>query len=154
MAKTIPFPGGNQAARARQAKALLLPIPRSMAVELILPVHIALDAMRRGAGSKGAAQTLTQTMLLTGFLCDLGYGGMTYEQLRIADQALSVAFERGRTSDDWRLDDEHVELFAHIVSTYDAQLQRAPLSALTDASARLDRIIANGGGEPAMRRQA
>ncbi|MEI5999872.1 hypothetical protein H3V53_22490 [Paraburkholderia bengalensis] len=154
MAKTIPFPGGNQAARARQAKALLLPIPRSMAVELILPVHIALDAMRRGAGSRSAAQTLTQTMLLTGFLCDLGYGEMTYEQLRIADQALSVAFERGRTSDDWRLGDEHVELLAHIVSTYDAQLQRAPLSALTDASARLDRIIANGGGEPAMRRQA
>jgi hypothetical protein len=93
-------------------------------------------------------------MLLTGFLCDLGYGEMTYEQLRIADQALAVTFERGRASDDWRLDDAHIEMFAHIVSTYDAQLQRAPLSALTDASARLDRILANGSAEPTLRKQA
>lgn len=154
MAKTIPFPGSNQAARARQSKALLLPIPRSMAIELILPVHIALDALRRGAGSMSAAQTLTQTMLLTGFLCDLGYGEMTYEQLRTADQALAATFERGRTNDEWRLDEAHVELFAYIVSSYDAQLQRAPLSALTDASASLDRIMANGGGEPTIRKQA
>jgi hypothetical protein len=48
----------------------------------------------------------------------------------------------------------HLELFAHIVSTYDAQLQRAPLSALTDASARLDRIMANGDAEPTLRKQA
>ncbi|MEX3932458.1 hypothetical protein AB4Y32_11690 [Paraburkholderia phymatum] len=154
MAKTIPFPGGNQAARARQAKALLLPIPRSMAAELILPVHIALDALRRGAGSKSAAQTLTQTMLLAGFLCDLGYGEMTYDQLRTADQAMAATFDHGRATDEWRLDEAHVELLAHIVSTYDAQLQRAPLSALTDASARLDRIIANGSAEPTLRKQA
>ncbi|BFG75167.1 hypothetical protein PTKU46_32000 [Paraburkholderia terrae] len=154
MAKTIPFPGSNQAARARQAKAMLLPIPRSMAVELILPVHIALDALRRGAGSMSAAQTLTQTMLLTGFLCDLGYGEMTYDQLRTADQALAVTFERGRSSDEWRIDEAHVDLLSQIVSTYDAQLQRAPLSALTDASARLDRIMANGDAEPTIRKQA
>jgi len=154
MAKTLPFPGGNQAARARQAKALLLPIPRSMAAELILPVHIALDALRRGAGSTSAVQTLTQTMLLTGFLCDLGYGEMTYEQLRTADQALAVTFERGRESGEWRFDEAHIELFSYIVSTYDAQLQRAPLSALTDASAQLDRIIANGDAQPTLRKQA
>jgi hypothetical protein len=101
-----------------------------------------------------AAQTLTQTMLLTGFLCDLGYGEMTYDQLRTADQALAVTFERGRTSDEWRIDEAHIELLSHIVSTYDAQLQRAPLSALTDASARLDRIMANGDAEPTIRKQA
>jgi hypothetical protein len=133
---------------------MLLPIPRSMAAELILPVHIALDALRRGAGSMSAAQTLTQTMLLTGFLCDLGYGEMTYDQLRTADQALAVTFERGRSSDEWHIDEAHVELLSHIVSTYDAQLQRAPLSALTDASARLDRIMANGDAEPTICKQA
>ena len=154
MAKTIPFPGSNQASRARQAKALLLPIPRGMAAELILPVHIALDALRRGTGSKSAMQTLMQTMLLAGFLCDLGYGEMTYDQFRTADQALATAFDRGHASDEWRLDEAHIELFAHIVSTYDAQLQRAPLSALTDASARLDRLLANGSAEPTIRKLA
>jgi hypothetical protein len=154
MAKTIPFPGSNQAARARQAKAMLLPIPRSTAVELILPVHIALDALRRGAGSKSAAQTLTQTMLLAGFLCDLGYGEMTYDQLRTADQAMAITFDRGHATDVWQLDEEHVELFAHIVCVYDAQLQRAPLSALTDASASLDRMMANAGAQPPMRKHA
>jgi hypothetical protein len=151
MAKTIPFSRSTQAARTRQAKAMLLPIPRSTAVELVLPVHIALDALRRGAGSMSAAQTMTQTVLLAGFLCHLGYGAMTYAELSAAEQVMAATFEHGRATGEWRVSDEHAELFADIVSLYDAQLQRAPLGALTEASERLDRFMA---GELAMRKQA
>lgn len=133
---------------------MLLPIPRSTAAELALPVHIALDALKRGAGCMSAAQTLTQTMLLTGFLCDRAYGTLTPEQLRNADAALASLFDRGRTTDEWRLPDEHADLFAYIVSIYDAQLQRAPLGALTEASERLDRLMAGPQHEPAMLKRA
>ena len=53
---------------------MLLPMPRATADELALRVHLALATMRAGVGSVRNAQTLTQTMILTGFIAEAGYG--------------------------------------------------------------------------------
>lgn len=154
MAKPIPFSRSPQAARARRSKALLLPMPRHSADELSLQIHIALDAMRRGHGNAGAAQILTQTMILTGFLAEAGYEAATFEQLRSAEKAISAAFDRGRDSGEWTLDDEAFEQFATIVTTYDRQLLRAPLSAIAAASDRLDRFRMGESFDQSARRRA
>jgi hypothetical protein len=145
MAKTIPFRQSPQAARARKNRTLLLPMPLPQAEDLVLRVYIALDAMRRGKGSVYAAQTLTQAMILTGFLANAGHGEATYEQMQQAEADISAAFDRGRDTGEWRLDDEAHGRFAVIVSTYDYQLRRAPLAAIVNASEQLDRFQA---GEP------
>lgn len=142
MAKPVPYSQRPQAARARRAKTLLLPMPRASADELSLQVHIALDAMRRGKGCVNATQTLCQAMILVGLLAELGYGAATYEQMQNAETVISAAFDRGRDSDVWRFDDGDFEKFATIVTTYDTQLQRAPMSAIAEASNRLDRFRA------------
>nr|WP_229518191.1 hypothetical protein [Paraburkholderia terrae] len=142
MARTAPYFQRSQAARARRAKTLLLPMPRTSADELSLQVHIALDAMRRGKGCTNATQTLCQAMILVGLLAELGYGTATYEQMQSAEAIISAAFDRGRDSDVWRFDDGDFEQFASIVTTYDTQLQRAPMSAIAEASNRLDRFRA------------
>jgi hypothetical protein len=154
MAKPIPFSRNPQAARARRSKALLLPLPRPAADELSLQVHIALDAMRRGRGYASAAQMLTQAMIVTGFLAEAGYGSATLEQMRGAEQAISAAFDRGRETGVWLLDDEAFAEFATIVTTYDQQLLRAPLSAIAAASDRLDRFRAAESTGQAGRRRA
>ncbi|CAH2904965.1 MAG: FIG00455890: hypothetical protein [uncultured Paraburkholderia sp.] len=64
---------------------MLLPIARQVADDLALRVHLALDALRRGDGGMGDAQTLTQVMLLTGFLAEAGFGSATSEQLGAAE---------------------------------------------------------------------
>ncbi|MBC8749771.1 hypothetical protein F6X42_25250, partial [Paraburkholderia sp. WC7.3b] len=69
MAQPIPFRNSG-AARARHVKAMLLPIAREIADDLALRVHLSLDALRRGVGTKSDAQTLTQIMLLTSYLAD------------------------------------------------------------------------------------
>ncbi|WP_346777702.1 hypothetical protein [Paraburkholderia aromaticivorans] len=56
---------------------MLLPKPRATAGELALRVHLAPATMRAGAGSARDVQTLTQTMILTGFLAETGYGAAT-----------------------------------------------------------------------------
>jgi len=154
MAKTIPFRQSPQAARARKNRTLLLPMPRASADDLALRVHVALDALRRGCGSVHAAQTLTQTMILTGFLAEAGYGEATFEQMQQAEADISGAFDRGRDSGEWRLDDEAAARFAVIVSTYDYQLQRAPLWVVADASDRLDRFRAGEPFDRAARKRA
>jgi hypothetical protein len=79
MAKTLPFSGNTQATRARAAKTMLLPLPRATADELALQTHLALDSLGRGQGSVGAAQTVTQAMVLAGFIAEAGYGRLPPE---------------------------------------------------------------------------
>ncbi|WP_429289886.1 hypothetical protein [Paraburkholderia sp. CI3] len=142
MARTLPFCRNPQAARARRAKTPLLPMPRATSDELSLQAHVALDAMRRGQGNVSAAQTLCQVMILTGLLAEAGYGSATFEQMQCAERVITSAFDRGRDSGVWMLDDDGFAQFATIVATYDYQLQRAPVAAIADASERLDRFRA------------
>lgn len=151
MAKTIPFNRNQNVARARRAKTKLLPIPRETRDELALQVHVGLDAMRRGRGNVRVTQTLTQVMILTGLLAEAGYGSLAFEQMRRAERAVSSAFDRGRESGIWSFDEDEFAQFATIVTIYDEQLRRAPLSALSDASGRLDRFRAGESFEQVTR---
>ncbi|WP_236078647.1 hypothetical protein [Paraburkholderia domus] len=121
---------------------MLLPMPRASADDLALRVHLALAAMRAGAGGLRDAQTLTQTMMLAGFMAAAGYGAVTSEQLLGAQVAISAVFDRGCDTGEWWLDDDAAGLFAVIVTTYDEQLRRAPLWEVDAATERLDRFQA------------
>jgi hypothetical protein len=127
-------------------------MPRTEADRLALQVHIALDAMRRRQGNAAAAQTLCQAMILTGLLAETGYGEATFEQMREAEAVICTAFDRGRDLSEWTLDEDGFQQFAVIASTYDAQLRRAPLAAIVEASDRLERFRA--GGSFARRKRA
>ncbi|WP_436196669.1 hypothetical protein [Paraburkholderia hospita] len=89
-------------------------------------------------------------MILTGLLAETGYGEATFEQMREAEAVICAAFDRGREAGVWTLEGEGFEQFAVIVSTYDAQLRRAPLAAIVEASDRLERFRA---GESFERRE-
>jgi len=154
MPKTIPISRNTSAARARRVKAMLLPMPRATADELALRVHLALALMRAGSGSMTDAQTLTQTMILTGFLAEAGYGAARHEQLIAAEAAIAGSFDHGRETGRWELDDHGTHLFTAIVTTYDEQLRRAPLWAVAEASERLDRFQSGGSDQRAERKLA
>ncbi|AXE95554.1 hypothetical protein ACOCG7_14185 [Paraburkholderia sp. DD10] len=154
MAQPIPFSRHTGAARARHAKTMLLPMARQTADELALRVHLALDALRRGTGSMTDAQTLTQIMLLTGFLAESGFGSATGEQLGAAERAVSAVFDIGRETGEWGLDSAGFALFAAIATNYDKLLHSAPLWAVTDASERLDRFTAGMSYQTPVRKRA
>jgi hypothetical protein len=154
MAQPIPLSRNTGAARSRHAKAMLLPIARQIADDLALRVHLSLDALRRGTGGMTDAQTLTQIMLLTGFLAESGFGSVTGEQLATAERAVSAVFDIGRETGEWKLDEAGFALFATITTNYDQQLHRAPLWAITDASERLDRFTAGMAYQAPMRKRA
>ncbi|MDT8843759.1 hypothetical protein ParKJ_40895 [Paraburkholderia fungorum] len=140
MTRNIHYSRRPHVTHARRGKTLLLPMPRAAADELSLQIHLALDAMRRGKGNVSTAQTLCQAMILVGLLADLGYGAVTVEQMRSAETVISEAFDRGRDSGVWCLDEAGFLQFALIATVYDEQLRRAPMSAMAEASNRLDRF--------------
>ncbi|WP_233836964.1 hypothetical protein [Paraburkholderia sp. ZP32-5] len=153
MAQPIPF-RNTGAARARYAKAMLLPIARQIADDLALRVHLSLDALRRGVGSKTDAQALTQIMLLTSYLAEAGFGSMSHEEFRAADRAAASVFDTSRGRNAWKLNDAEFALFASIATNYDRQLRHAPLWAITEASERLDRLIIGRSDSAPVRKQA
>ncbi|MFP3555449.1 hypothetical protein SB861_32765 [Paraburkholderia sp. SIMBA_049] len=142
MIRMIAFARTAQAARVRRSKAALLPIARAEADRVSLQVHVALDAMRRKRGNLDAASTLCQVMIVTGLLVEAGYGDATFKQMQEAESILFAAFNRGRHSDVWMLEEEEFQHFADIVTTYDYQMRRAPLAAIIDAGNRLERFRA------------
>ncbi len=154
MAPPIPLSRSTGAARSRHAKVMLLPIARQIADDLALRVHLALDVLRRGAGGVTDAQTLTQIMLLTGFLAESGFGSATSEQLVAAERTVSAVFDIGRETGEWKLDEAGFALFATIATNYDRQLHSAPLWAITDASERLDRFTSGMPYQAQMRKRA
>jgi hypothetical protein len=138
MARPIPILRNAQASRARAAKTWLLPMPACEADLLATHYRCALELMRTGRGYLEAAQTLTEMLLLTGFLVDAGYGEMSDEERVMAEQAISTVFDAGNSTGEWRLDEPSFVRFAGIANLHDAQLHAAPVSALAVASDRLD----------------
>lgn len=135
MAKTIPFPR-----QPRRTKTMLLPIPRAVADELALQVHLALSALRRAGGARRDAQTLLHALVLAQSIAQAGYGELETTLVHAADAAMIACFARGDETDDWYLDDASFESLSGLVTLYDRQLQSAPLWALTEASNRLERM--------------
>ncbi|WP_028218279.1 hypothetical protein [Paraburkholderia oxyphila] len=151
MAKTIPFPQ-HKSTRARRNKAELLPMPRAGADDLALQVHLALASLR-AAGTQHDAQALLHAHVLAQSIAGAGYGALTPEQVRCADEAILACFSRGGAEDDWRLDDVQFEAVKAIVSVYDQQLQSAPFWVLAEASERLERMRTGEARQP-MRKRA
>lgn len=154
MAKTIPFPRPSDAARARRSKTMLLPIPRATADALALQVHLALSALRGDTATSGDARTLLQTQVLALTIANAGYGSLTPDEARRADDALIACFERGNREGVWRVDSEAFDALARIVTVYDGQLQSAPLWVLSEASERLDRMSAGDDERRPQRKRA
>ncbi|MEM5447032.1 hypothetical protein [Paraburkholderia guartelaensis] len=132
---------------------MLLPIPRAIANELALQVHLALAALRRG-GTGDDARALLHAHVLAQSIAEAGYGTLEPEQVRAADAALIACFESGNTGGGWQLDDAGFEAVAQLVNVYDRQLQGAPLWALTEASERLERMGAGDASQHALRKSA
>lgn len=138
MAKTIPFPQ-HKTTRARRNKAELLPMPRASADELALQVHLALASLRAG-GAQHDARALLHAHVLAQSIAGAGYGALTPEQVRCADEAILACFARGGAEDVWFLDDAQFEAVKSVVAVYDQQLQSAPFWVLAEASERLERM--------------
>lgn len=141
MAKTIPFPQ-HKTTRARRNKAELLPMPRASADELALQVHLALASLRAG-GAQHDARALLHAHVLAQSIAGAGYGALTPEQVRSADEAILACFARGGAEDVWCLDDAQFEAVKSVVAVYDQQLQSAPFWVLAEASERLERMGAS-----------
>jgi hypothetical protein len=105
MARTVPFHRSPQAVRARQSQLMLLPIPTREANLLSLHAHCALQALVDGRGWLAGVQSLTEVLILTSFIAEAGRGQVVRELWLAAERALNEAFEKGRSTGVWQIDE-------------------------------------------------
>lgn len=142
MPRTVLSNGSAQAARARTG-ARLLPIPRAVGDRLALQAHLSLAALRNGVEDIRLAHSVTEVILLARFLADAGHGNVSHEMLLAANQAMTKIHEIGTKTGQYVVASQAAySLLAAIVSIYDEQLRTAPLTALAEASDRLQRFKA------------
>lgn len=154
MSPTVPFTHSSQAARARLAKAQLLPVPRAMVGEPALRAHLSLEAIRAGADQIVPAQHVAHVILLTNLLVESGHGQLDQASLLAANRAMAELFHSGQKTGVWRISSKAVFcLLSEIVSMHDRQLQSASLGALTEANDRLERFKAGERYRPLQRRK-
>lgn len=122
------------------AKAGLRPLPKMFVECMSLRYHIALEAMRSGAGSCLHLEALINAVALSGFLADAGYGVFPRSERVAVQKAAKAALEVGRAAGRWVLDEDMFDRIAKVLTLHDEQLRTAPFSAISSAGKWIDEL--------------
>ncbi len=135
----------NWSGRLRQASVTqratrteLLPLPQRIRDVLSLEYHLQLEAMRAGAGSLMALQTLMRVAMATTMLVELGYGNGAGRTVADYESDASDAFAVGHEGS-YAFSVATVQKFAALLTEHDAQLEVAPVRVIDQIAKRLER---------------
>ena len=121
------------AVRSRHKKALFMPLSRTAADELVLPVRIAFERIRRGAGDRAAAVCMAEILLLTGFLTEGGFGLLDSSFLDETEKQLLSVLTRD-SGGETHFAVELVEALGDVVNEYDRLMRETRLQAIVEAN--------------------
>lgn len=100
--------------------------------DALLRCYAALDALRRGAGSRGLFSILGQHLILAINLCKYGYKVECFPAIRAAQQGL-LDMRKQPEPDDWTLSDETYRALCDALRVLGEQLVQAPTAQVTHA---------------------
>jgi hypothetical protein len=115
-------------------------MPKQEADVLSLHAHCALQALLDGRGWVSGVQSLTEVLILTSFVAEAGYGAISRQTWIGAEAALNAAFKTGRETGIWEIHSTGLNCVGAVLAAHDAQLARAPLGVLANASERLEQL--------------
>ncbi|MDR0241391.1 MAG: Fis family transcriptional regulator [Burkholderia sp.] len=125
-------------ANQRAAKTELLPLPQPIRDVLSLEYHLQLEALRAGAGSLMALQTLVRVAMASRMLGELGYGKNADLPTDDYEKTASEAFSVG-TEGSYTFNGDAVQKFAVLLTEHDTQMKTAPVRVIDQVARRLER---------------
>jgi hypothetical protein len=103
-----------------------------LADETMLRCYIALDAMRRSAGSSPLFSTLATHLIMAINLCKQGFRVDRFTTIRLAQQGL-LAMRRREEPQDWTLEENTYRAICEALGVLDEQLRIAPAAQVNQA---------------------
>lgn len=104
---------------------------------MLLQAYAALDAFRRGHGSRELFGALARYLLIAEELARLGHGAETLGDVQRAHAAMVTLDETEPAGGAWRADDAQYEPLCTALAILDAQLADASLSDIAMAETRM-----------------
>lgn len=103
-----------------------------LADETMLRCYIALDAMRRGAGSSPLFSTLATHLIMSINLCKQGFCVNRFPVIRVAQQGL-LAMRSREEPQDWTLGETTYDAICEALVVLDEQMRVAPAAQVNQA---------------------
>ncbi|WP_025599289.1 hypothetical protein [Burkholderia sp. WSM2230] len=104
---------------------------------LILQCYAALDAFRRGHGSRDLHMTLSRHLLVSQELARLGLGEDVLDDIQRGHAAMVHLDEREQRTGAWTLSEDEYSRLCAALAILDGQLAVASLSEIANAQARM-----------------
>lgn len=130
----------GQTQHARNDKARFLPMPRAMADELVLPVRLAPELIRKGHPDRTSACGMANALLMVGFLAESGHARLDSDFLGRIEQCLLDAFDFDAGAEKVGFDAELIEALTKIVNEYDRLMCKTRLQAIVEANEKFQRL--------------
>ncbi|RFU44829.1 hypothetical protein [Paraburkholderia sp. DHOC27] len=118
---------------------------------MLLQSYAALDAFRRGHGSRELFMTLGRHLLVAEELCALGLEASELDYVEAAHAAMVHLDATEHQPGSWRLDDDEYVRLCAALAIFDAQLAEASLEMIARAEARMvEGLLRTGREQPLM----
>jgi hypothetical protein len=138
---------GNEKGKKRQTltRSDLLPMTEARFQAVSLRHHLALAAMRSGAGSLDIAGELLKATYFAFFIGGFEADMRLLETCVAAELTIKASIAHAKMADEWRLDEKHAHFVEKMLCLHDAQLSRLPAGEINAAARRLTQLVDDGG---------
>lgn len=123
----------------------LLPMTEARFRAVSLRHHLALAAMRAGAGSMDLAGELLKATYLAYFIGGFDADSHLLEACVAAELTIKASIAHAKMADEWYLDTKHAHYVEKMLCLQDAQLAKLPAGEVNAAARRLSQLVDDGG---------
>jgi hypothetical protein len=127
-------------------KRLYLPMERTAADRIALPVRVALESIRRGHTERDVLVCLSEVVLMTGFLTEAGHSKLDQSMLDDVEKQLLATLDNAKSSNGTAVEPKLVEALTAIVNEYDRVLRESRFLAIVEANERLPTLTRSAVG--------
>ncbi|KND57284.1 hypothetical protein BVER_02369 [Candidatus Burkholderia verschuerenii] len=132
------------ARRARNNKALFLPVSVATANQISLRSWTALDRVRAGDADSAAVIALAHATVVAARVSQAGFGDIDKETLDEVAAGLSQAIGRGCESGDWQLAPALLAPIGRVLDEHHRQLRQVRMAVIVEANEWLETRLEQG----------
>ncbi|MGF6658502.1 hypothetical protein QF000_000146 [Paraburkholderia atlantica] len=133
---------------AAHCKALLLPMPRKQASDLVLRARIALERLRNGERDRPLINVVLQVTIITSFITRAGHGKLDIEFLENVKRGLEDIIVEADNSGRWSVPRELIDDLTAVINEYDRQICVTRMEIIVRASNYLDKLCSDSDLRP------
>ncbi|MGF6267455.1 hypothetical protein OKW49_008449 [Paraburkholderia youngii] len=130
-----------QPSAARHSKALLLPMPRKEASDLVLRARIALERLRNGEVDRPLINLVLQVTIIASFITRAGHGKLDINVLDTVKRGLEDIVVTADNTGTWDVPEGLTDDLTAVINEYDRQICVTRMEIVVRASDHLDRLI-------------